>query len=235
MSRDYDATGLSRWDCGLAIYRRCTVAIDALEDESGEDESYPEAPVPIASPLLMARFEEHLEDLPHCSRCESDRDEKCDDRHLAFAEAPEINDVMCGCGCWTRPAAEDGRMPLPLRHMDPIPRNGPANRTDWLHELSEVVRMDAMAERKSLRTRGVLSIEGVSHTDFLDPVLQEVKPIPDEQRAGVRAFMDRSEETVESTMQGYRDWLLSWIVGALESEALDDQLKLPKEPRSEAD
>jgi len=53
---------------------------------------------------LVAGFEEHLRSLSECGRCVSDKDEKCLDRWLAGEEWFSIDDVECGCGCWTRTA-----------------------------------------------------------------------------------------------------------------------------------
>lgn len=40
--------------------------------------------------------------LPKCGRCEVDKCEKCLDRGLAWEGLVALDDVTCGCGCWTR-------------------------------------------------------------------------------------------------------------------------------------
>jgi len=49
-----------------------------------------------------AEIARRLHALPRCGRCENDKDEKCLDRWLAFEPNPQLSQVMCGCGCWTR-------------------------------------------------------------------------------------------------------------------------------------
>jgi len=53
---------------------------------------------------LVAGFEEHLRSLSECGRCVSDEDEKCVDRWLIGEDRFSIDDIECGCGCWTRTA-----------------------------------------------------------------------------------------------------------------------------------
>jgi hypothetical protein len=58
--------------------------------------------------MLMAAFHARLRDLEPCSRGEAENDERCVDRGLAAEDAIRPGDLTCGCGCWTRPAVEDG-------------------------------------------------------------------------------------------------------------------------------
>lgn len=51
---------------------------------------------------LVEEFDERLRSLEHCDRCAGDKDEKCLDRGLADEDRFSIDDVACGCGCWTR-------------------------------------------------------------------------------------------------------------------------------------
>jgi hypothetical protein len=48
--------------------------------------------------VLVAEFDQHLAALGSCER---DHCEKCLDRWLAGEERFSVDDVTCGCGCWT--------------------------------------------------------------------------------------------------------------------------------------